>query len=137
MTKDINKIKVFCDNWLNQGGGDGAEDWVGGYDIALNKILWRKGKRIIVHICDSPAQGQKYSKNSGDNHKEKKFENQLDDLMIKCAKTNIEIVGLHRTDDARVCFDECKKIYDRNGGRYFSIQSYNPNYNLLNNLGNP
>ena len=57
MTKDINKIKVFCDNWSNQSGGDGAEDWVGGYDIALNKILWRKGKRIIVHICDSPAHG--------------------------------------------------------------------------------
>ena len=73
LTKDINKIKVFCDNWSNQSGGDGAEDWVGGYDIALNKILWRKGKRIIVHICDSPAHGQKYSKNSDDNHKEKKF----------------------------------------------------------------
>jgi len=78
--KDIDGIKMFCDNWVNQSGGDGAEDWVGGYDIALNKILWRNGKKIIVHICDAPAHGKKYSKNSDDNHKEKKFEKQLDDL---------------------------------------------------------
>ena len=85
LTKNIDGIKTFCDNWKNQNGGDGAEDWAGGYDIALNKILWRKGKKIIVHICDAPAHGKKYSKNSDDNHKEKKFEKQLDNLMIKFA----------------------------------------------------
>ena len=125
---------MFCDNWVNQSGGDGAEDWVGGYDIALNKILWRNGKKIIVHICDAPAHGKKYSKNSDDNHKEKKFEKQLDDLMIKCAKNNFEIVGLYKKDNAKFCFEECQKIYNKNKGKYFSIQSYDPNYILLNNL---
>lgn len=135
--RDIDGIKKFCDNWANQSGGDDAEDWVGGYDIALNKILWRNGKKIIVHICDAPAHGKKYSKNSGDNHKEKKFEKQLDNLIIKCAKNNIEIVGLYKKDSAKFCFEECQKIYNENRGRYFSVQSYNPNYILLNNLANP
>ena len=137
LTKNIDGIKMFCDNWKNQSGGDGAEDWAGGYDIALNKILWRNGKKIIVHICDSPAHGRKYSKNTDDNHKEKKFEKQLDDLMIKCAKNNFEIVGLFKKDSAKFCFEECEKIYNKNGGSYFSIQSYDPNYILLNNLTFP
>ena len=131
LTKNIDGIKTFCDNWKNQSGGDGAEDWVGGYDIALNKILWRSGKKIIVHICDAPAHGKKYSKNSDDNHKEKKFEKQLDKLMIKFAKNNFEIVGLYKKDDAKFCFEECQKIYNENRGRYFSIQSYDPNFNCL------
>ena len=101
LTKNIDGIKTFCDNWKNQNGGDEAEDWVGGYDIALNKILWRKGKKIIVHICDAPAHGKKYSKNCDDHHKEKKFEEQLDKLMIKFAKNNFEIVGLYKKDVAK------------------------------------
>lgn len=137
LTKNIDGIKTFCDNWKNQDGGDGAEDWVGGYDIALNKILWRKGKKIIVHICDAPAHGKKYSKNSDDNHKEKKFEEQLDKLMIKFAKNNFEIVGLYKKDEAKFCFEECQKIYNENKGRYFSIQSYDPKFILLNNLIGP
>lgn len=137
LTKNIDGIKTFCDNWKNQSGGDGAEDWVGGYDIALNKILWRNRKKIIIHICDAPAHGKKYSKNCDDNHKEKKFEEQLDKLMIKFAKNNFEIVGLYKKDVAKFCFEECQKIYNENKGRYFSIQSYDPNCILLNNLIGP
>ena len=134
LTKDIDGIKMFCDKWKNQSGGDGAEDWVGGYDIALNKILWRNGKKIIAHICDAPAHGKKYSKNSNDNHKESKFEKELDNLMTKCAQNNFEIVGLYKGESAKFCFEECQKIYNENGGSYFSIQSYDPNNILLNNL---
>ena len=71
LTKDMEAIKQFCNNWTSQDGVDTAEDWVGGYSIALNKIKWRDGKRIIVHICDAPAHGAKYSKDESDNHKEK------------------------------------------------------------------
>ena len=58
LTKDLEQLKNFCDNWENQEGGDGAEDWVGGYKLALDKIKWRNGRKIIYHICDSPAHGQ-------------------------------------------------------------------------------
>ena len=39
--EDFTEIKKFCDGRKAQGGGDGAEDWAGGYDIALTKIKWR------------------------------------------------------------------------------------------------
>ena len=46
LTKDLEQLKNFCDNWENQCGGDGAEDWVGGYKLALDKIKWRNGRKI-------------------------------------------------------------------------------------------
>ena len=134
LTKDLEKIKQFCNNWKTQNGGDEAEDWAGGYSIALNDIYWRDGKRIIVHICDSPAHGTKYSKKSGDNHREKQFEDQLDDLMKKCAENKIIIVGIYKTVSAQNCFLECKKIYENNKGLAFNIQFYNPNSRLNLNI---
>ena len=131
LTNDINKIKNFCNNRKNKGGGDGAEDWVGAYQIAISKIKWRNGKKIIVHICDAPAHGKKYSKLGNDNHKEKYFENQLDDLMKKCAENNIGIIGFYKNDTAKDCFLECKKIYDYNSGICFLIQPYSSN-SILN-----
>ena len=131
LTKDIEEIKNFCNNWKTQAGGDGAEDWAGGYSIALNKIKWRDGRKIVVHICDSPAHGAKFSKNSDDNHKGKEFENELDDLIKRCAENKIEIVGIYKYESAKNCFLECKKIYENNNGVDFNIQCYNPKF-LIN-----
>ena len=47
LTHDINKLKNFSDNWVIQNGEDEAEDWVGGYEIALSKIKWRNGDKIL------------------------------------------------------------------------------------------
>lgn len=47
-------------------GIDKIEDWVGGYNIALNNINWRKGVRCIIHIAGAGAHGIKYT--SGDGH---------------------------------------------------------------------
>jgi hypothetical protein len=44
------------------GGGDGAEDWVGGYELALNKMDWRKGIKLIIHIADDGAHGEEFTK---------------------------------------------------------------------------
>ena len=130
LTKDFNKICKFFDNRKNQCGGDAAEDWAGGYDIALKKIKWRKGKRWIIHICDAPAHGELFSKNSYDDHKEKKYEDDLINNIKECADKNIEIIGVYKGEDAKNCFLECKKIYDENNGKTFIIQEYNPS-NLL------
>ena len=124
LTENLEEIKHFCDNWANQSGGDGAEDWVGGYTLALEKINWRNKDKIIFHICDAPAHGEKYSKNSGDNHKDKIFEIQLDNIMKRCAKENYKIIGLPKNLDAKNCFIECKKMYDSEGGSFFIIREY-------------
>ena len=125
LTKNFTKIKNFCDNWEMQGGGDVAEDWAGGYDIALSKITWREGKRFIIHICDAPAHGALFSKNCDDQHKEEKYEKDLENKIKECAKNKIAIVGLYKYEIAKDCFLECKKIYDNNNGVNFTIQQYN------------
>jgi len=127
LTKDLKEIKNFCDKWEIQSGGDEAEDWAGGYEIALNEMKWRDDKRIIVHICDAPAHGEKFSKNCDDNHKERMHEKKLEDLIKKCAEDNIIIVGIYLNDGAKNCFLECKKIYENNQGISFKMQKYNPN----------
>ena len=134
LTKDMEEIKNFCNNWRIQGGGDEAEDWAGGYSIALNEIKWRDGRRIIVHICDAPSHGAKFSKNAGDNHRGKEFEDKLDDLIQKCAENKIEIIGIYKNDSAKNCFLECKNIYENNRGNAFNIQYYNPKLPLNINI---
>ena len=119
-----------------QGGGDLAEDWAGGYDIALNKnkIKWREGIKFIIHICDSSAHGKLFSKDYDDNHKEEKYEIDLIKKIEECAKRNIEIIGIYNVL-AKDCFDECKKIYDKNKGKTFIIQKYDPN-NIISLIPN-
>ena len=135
LTKDFTEIQKFCDNWQMQGGGDLAEDWAGGYDIALSKINWRTGKRFIIHICDAPAHGALFSKDYDDQHKEQKYEDDLKKNIKKCAKNNIEIIGVYKGENAENCFLECKKIYDENKGKTLIIQKYNRN-NILTLLPN-
>ena len=124
LTKDIKKLKEFSDKWTLQIGGDYAEDWVGGYEIALSKIKWRNGEKIIVHITDAPGHGKKYSKGWGDNHEDEKFEIQLDNIMERCAKENIKIIGIYKDDNSKECFIECKKIYDKSNGSDFIIDYF-------------
>ena len=135
LTKDFTEIQKFCDNWKMQCGGDLAEDWAGGYDIALSKINWRTGKRFIIHICDAPAHGALFSKDDFDQHKEQKYEDDLKKNIKKCAKKCIEIIGVYNGESAKNCFLECKKIYDENKGKTFIIQKYNRN-NILTLLPN-
>ena len=41
------------------GGGDGPEDFVGGYNNVF-KMAWRNGTKLIIHIADAPAHCKKY-----------------------------------------------------------------------------
>ena len=53
------------------GGGDGPEDWVGGYEMALNNMKWRNGIKLIIHIADAGAHGKEFS--LGDRHPKQSF----------------------------------------------------------------
>lgn len=50
------------------GGGDGTEDWVKGYKLAVNNISWREGPKLIIYIADVGSHGTEFS--SGDRHAE-------------------------------------------------------------------
>ena len=61
LKEKISKVKAY-------GGGDGPEDWVVGYDLALNKMKWRNGIKLIIHIADAGAHGKEFSE--GDKHED-------------------------------------------------------------------
>ena len=67
LTSDINKLKndISCES--PDGGGDGPEDFVGGYKEVF-KMPWRSGTKLIIHIADAPTHCNKYCGYS--NHEE-------------------------------------------------------------------
>ena len=57
LKSNVESLKSELASERADGGGDGTEDWVGGYDMALDNITWRNGTRLIIHIEDAPAHG--------------------------------------------------------------------------------
>ena len=57
LKSNVESLKSELASERADGGGDGPEDWVGGYDMALDNITWRNGTRLIIHIEDAPAHG--------------------------------------------------------------------------------
>lgn len=55
LKSNVESLKSELASERADGGGDGPEDWVGGYDMALDNITWRNGTRLIIHIADAPA----------------------------------------------------------------------------------
>ncbi|ERS99401.1 hypothetical protein HMPREF1624_04601 [Sporothrix schenckii ATCC 58251] len=55
-TADVHKVFKFLDKLTAFGGGDTAEDVLGGLDQAL-KASWKHQTRCIMHIADAPAHG--------------------------------------------------------------------------------
>ena len=90
------------------GGGDGAEDWVGGYELALNKMDWRKGIKLIIHIADDGAHGEEFTK--GDKHSEEGIK--LTSLNQECAKKNINIIGFKINEEPAQSFETITEIYN-------------------------
>jgi energy-coupling factor transporter ATP-binding protein EcfA2 len=101
LKKKISKIEAY-------GGGDGPEDWVGGYDLALHKMGWRNGIKLIIHIADYGAHGEEFS--TGDRHPEQG--KLLPPLIEKCANENINIIGFKISDDPKQSFDKISELYN-------------------------
>ena len=103
----ISKIKAY-------GGGDEPEDWVGAYKIANEKISWRNGVRIIIHLADAGAHGNLFT--NFDKYPEE--ENKLINELEKCIQKKIDIFGYVILEGSRKSFEECSKIYRNKGGSY-------------------
>ena len=96
---------------------------VGGYNIALNNINWRKGVRCIIHIVDAGAHGTKYS--PGDGHPDEGPK--LDSLIPKCAKNDFQIIAFNIGSEGINSFNEFKKIYESYGGKQCVVKEFDQN----------
>ena len=125
---DENEYFEFTDNMEDlkekigtveaKGGRDEAEDWVGGYEIALNDMKWREnGIKLIIHIADAGAHGKKFT--NEDKHYDQ--EELLPPKIEECVKRNMNIIGFKIGNSPKKSFDEISKIYNnfkKNNYRY-------------------
>ena len=123
LTDNVESFKSFVSTMEPKGGGDTPEDWVGSYNIALKYISWRKGVKCIIHIADAGAHGTNYS--AGDTHPDEGPK--LDNLIPECAKNEFQIIAFNIGSEAINSFNVFKGIYESNGGKKYSIQTFDQN----------
>lgn len=107
LPNEIKKIKAY-------GGGDIPEDWVGAFKLANEKINWRNGLRVIIHLADAGAHGKEFTLSDKYPEESEKLKAEL----LKCSKNNIKIFGYVITEDARNSFNKCQNYYRSKGGSY-------------------
>ena len=117
---NVNDLKTELASERASGGGDGPEDWVGGYDMALNNIAWRNGTRLIIHIADAPAHGSEWCNTS--NHEDQN--SKLYPMVQKCVDKDIKIIGFQIGDYPKPSFTKFEKEYNAKGGILYKIQSF-------------
>ena len=117
LTDDMKTFQPFVGGIKAYGGLDEPEDWVGGYDLALHRMNWRNGKKLIIHITDAGAHGIKYSQR--DQHYEEG--EKLDSLITECSNKKIIIVAFQIRNQetnkflSQQSFERVKMIYITNG----------------------
>ena len=107
LPEQIKKIKAY-------GGGDLPEDWVGAYKLVNEKINWRNGLKVIIHLADAGAHGKEFT--LSDKYPEESIK--LKSELLKVCQNGIKIFGYVITEDARHSFNECQNYYRSNGGSY-------------------
>ena len=107
LPEQIKKIRAY-------GGGDLPEDWVGAFKLANEKITWRNGIKVIIHLADAGAHGKEFTLSDSYPEESDKLKVEL----LKCCQKKIKIFGYVITEDARHSFNQSQKYYRSNGGSY-------------------
>ena len=117
--REIESVRAY-------GGGDGPEDWVGAFRIALdnNIIGWRNGIKLIIHIADAPAHGDEFAGKINYTEEGPKLIEQI----RECVRQKIKIFGLFIGESAENSFRKFKEYYDsydsENKGLY-KVENFN------------
>lgn len=123
LKNNVNELKKELGTESASGGGDGPEDWVGAYDMALDNIAWRNGTRLIIHIADAPAHGSEWCNSK--NHEEEN--SKLYPMIQKCVDKDIKIIGFQIGDYPKPSFIKFEKEYNFRGGLFYKIQKFDKN----------
>jgi len=126
-TQDENEFKSKLEEIEMQNGDDVAEDWVSGFQIALDELNWGNGTKLIFHIADAPHHGKIFNTDKKDDN----FLDEEDDIngknlikLIKnCSERNIKITGINID---KVCsFKVFKAEYEKVNGPNYEIIDVN------------
>ena len=122
-TENILKFKSELEEIHLQNGDDTAEDWVSGFKIALEELIWGNGTKLIFHFADAPAHGKIFNtERASDN-----FLNDEDDihgknllkLINRCSMRNIKITGISINHVSS--FEVFKNEYEKVKGPKYEI----------------
>ena len=114
LTDDVNSLPEKIGKIRATGGGDAPEDWVGAYKLVNEKISWRNGIKVIMHLADAGAHGKLFT--SSDKYPEE--ESKLIIELEKCSQKGIKIFGYIIDEEVKQSFNECSKIYRSKGGSF-------------------
>ena len=114
LTDNVNSFPEKIGLISANGGGDEPEDWVGAYKLANEKISWRNGIKVIMHLADAGAHGKLFTLSDKYPEEEAKLISELE----KCAEKKIKIFGYVIDEESQNSFNECSKIYRSKGGSY-------------------
>ena len=114
LTDNVNSIPERISHITAFGGGDLPEDWAGAYKLANEKISWRDGEKVIMHLADAGAHGKRFTLSDKYPNEESKLIQELE----KCAAKKISVFGFVIENDSLNSFNECAKIYRSHGGFY-------------------
>ena len=117
LKSDVNLLKEEISQEVAQGGGDGPEDWVGGYDMALDNIAWRNGTRLIIHIADAPAHGSEWCNKINHESENPKLYTRIQ----KCVDKKIKIIGFQIGEYPSSAFSKFENEYKSKGGLLYKI----------------
>jgi len=120
LTDDVNSLSEKIGKISATGGGDEPEDWVGAYKLANEKITWRNGTKVIMHLADAGAHGKLFT--SYDKYPEE--ESKLIAELEKCAQKGIKIFGYTIKEECHQSFNECSKIYRSKGGSFEIVKFF-------------
>ena len=122
LTSNVVDLQKAAAGIKAKGGGDEPEDWVGGYNIALNYISWRNGNKLIIHIADAGAHGTDYS--TKDKYPDEGPK--LDKLIMECSKRKISIVAFKIDSNFKPeqSFNRAQTLYKNSGNNNFKIQEF-------------
>ena len=143
---DIHEIFDFDKNALNfrnfvgnisaSGGGDGPEDWAGGFEMTKNLSWGNDSVKFIVHIADAPAHGEDWVGGSDSYPSEG---NRTDQVIEYFAQNNFSIAGfmVDYYQYPLPSFRRAQNIYRNNGNlKYFKkyFSTYDPYEDYFLNL---
>ena len=120
LKKNVNALKLELGSESATGGGDGPEDWVGGFDLALDNMAWRNGTRLIIHIADAPAHGSEWCNKNNHEEENKKLYAKIQ----KCVDKNIKIIGFQIGSYPKPSFIKFQREYNSRGGKLYKIQEF-------------
>ena len=126
-TKDENEFKSKLEGYELQNGDDVAEDWVSGFECALDKLNWKNGTKLIFHIADAPAHGKRFNTDKKDdkflNNVNDTHGDKLLDLIKRCSERNIKITGI--SIDKVCSFKVFQEEYEKVDGPKYEIIEIN------------